>query len=72
MTYTLALETSSQIAAFASVAASMKHNCAGVTETGSALFLNGTNDPISPYEGVEMSVNRGLVISNQESVDYWV
>jgi len=34
--------------------------------------MNGTEDPLVPYEGGQIASNRGLVLSTDASVDYWV
>ncbi len=74
MAQRLAEEIPEKIAAFASVVAS-RSNSSKCTESSvpvSALFMNGTDDPILPYEGGEMASDRGLVLSTQESIDYWI
>jgi len=34
--------------------------------------MNGTVDPINPFEGGEMKGDRGEVRSAEETIDYWV
>jgi polyhydroxybutyrate depolymerase len=38
----------------------------------SVLVINGTEDPLVPYEGGEVAFNRGSVISTDDTVDFWV
>jgi polyhydroxybutyrate depolymerase len=41
----------------------------------SVLFMNGTADPILPYEGGEVAKGwgkRGSVISTEASIQYWI
>jgi polyhydroxybutyrate depolymerase len=73
MAIRLALEIPEKITAFASVIASMSDNsqCGESTIPVSALFMNGTEDPILPYNGGQMTGNRGLVKSTEETVQYW-
>lgn len=70
----LALEVPDKITAFAAVVSAMpeESNCANSIEPVSALYMNGTADPILPYEGGEMAGNRGSVKSTEESVAYWI
>jgi len=70
----LAEELSDKITAFAAMVASNSVNSVCTTSTTgvSALFMNGTDDPILPYEGGEMPSNRGEVYSTEDSVAYWV
>jgi len=77
MALRLALELSDQIAAAAVVASAMP----GVNECGtpahpvSILFMNGTADPVLPYDGGEVAKawgKRGSVISIDASVRYWI
>lgn len=70
----LAMEIPEKITAFASIVASMPvhSNCKESDIPVSALFMNGTADPILPYEGGQMASHRGLVKSMEESIDYWL
>jgi polyhydroxybutyrate depolymerase len=34
--------------------------------------MNGTDDPILPYDGGQIGVARGIVMSTNDSVAYWV
>lgn len=74
MAMRLAQDIPDKLTAFASIVASNPVNsqCASSNVPISALFMNGTEDPINPYEGGEMSSNRGEVLSAQETIDYWV
>jgi polyhydroxybutyrate depolymerase len=70
----LAQEIPNRITAFAAIVASNAVNsqCPNSSTKVSALFMNGTDDPILPYEGGQMASNRGEVISTENSVMYWV
>lgn len=70
----LAQEIPNRITAFASIAASNAVNseCSSSTVKVSALFMNGTDDPIMPYDGGQMAYNRGEVFSTDNTVSYWV
>lgn len=74
MTMRLVFEIPERITAFASVISSLPVNgqCRTSDIPVSALYMNGTDDPITPYTGGQMAFNRGLVLSTQESVDFWV
>jgi polyhydroxybutyrate depolymerase len=70
----LAQEIPNKITAFASVVASNSVNsqCANSNIKISALFMNGTDDPIMPYLGGQMASNRGEVFSTDNTINYWV
>ncbi len=74
MAMRLAQEIPDKLTAFGAIVASNPVNtqCVNATVPISALFMNGTQDPINPYEGGEMSDDRGEVYSSQETIDYWV
>ena len=74
MSIRLAEEIPDRITAFTAVVAANSANsqCTQSSVPVSAMFMNGTQDPILPYNGGEMISNRGLVYSADESVDYWV
>ncbi|MET2984722.1 alpha/beta hydrolase family esterase [Aureibaculum conchae] len=74
MAMRLAMEIPEKITAFAAIIASMPENskCKDSNIPISALFMNGTADPILPYEGGQMASSRGLVKSTEESIAYWV
>ena len=73
MAMRLAMEIPEKITAFAAVVASMPVNskCRNSNIPVSALLMNGTTDPILPYNGGQMASNRGLVLSAQQSITYW-
>ncbi len=70
----LAHEIPQKITAFAAIVAANAVNsqCPGSTTPVSALFMNGTADPLLPYNGGDMFGNRGRVVSAQATVEYWV
>lgn len=74
MAMRLAQEIPNKLTAFSAIVASNPVNsqCINSTSPISALFMNGTEDPINPYVGGEMSSNRGEVFSGQETIDYWI
>lgn len=74
MAMRLAQEIPEKLSAFASIVASNPVNsqCVNSTVPISALFMNGTDDPINPYEGGAMAGNRGEVFSAQATIDYWI
>lgn len=69
----LAYEIPDRITAFAAIVASNPVNskCTNTTTPVSALFMNGTEDPILPYNGGEMASNRGVVYSTDIATAYW-
>lgn len=70
----LAEEIPNQITAFASIVASNAVNsqCSSSSVAVSALFINGTDDSIMPYEGGQIESNRGEVLSTENTISYWV
>jgi len=74
MAIRLAQEIPEKLTAFAAIVASNPVNsqCVNSTAPISALFMNGTDDPINPYEGGEMAGNRGEVFSAAATIDYWI
>lgn len=70
----LAQEIPNRITAFASLVAANAVNskCTNSNTKISALFMNGTNDPIMPYMGGQMASNRGEVFSTDNTIAYWV
>jgi len=76
MALRLALELSNKIAAVAPVVAAMPAiACNSPNHPTSVLFMNGTGDPLLPYNGGEVAPGiggRGTVLSAQESVNAWV
>jgi polyhydroxybutyrate depolymerase len=77
MALRLAIEQPLRFAAVAPVAALMPavSECAAPTTPVSVLFINGTADPICPYDGgivgVTLLSGRGSVISTRDSLDAW-
>ncbi len=73
MTLRLAMEIPEKITAIAAVIANMPFNteCADATIPISALFMNGTQDSLVPYNGGDMSDDRGTVLSVDDSIEYW-
>ena len=75
MSIRLALELSNKIAAVAPVvAAKPAVSCNDPVLPISILFLLGTDDPLSPFQGGEVAPTigaRGTVLSAQESLDFW-
>ena len=78
MAYRLACEASDKIAAIASVAGAMPEPIASQCSPARAvsiLAINGTEDPIVPWEGGDVKLNRqklGRVISVPETIQQWV
>ena len=68
----LAQEIPHRMTAFASIVASGPANskCSTSTIPVSALFMNGTADPLVPYLGG--NTENGTVISTDSSITYWV
>lgn len=73
MSIRLAQEIPEKITAFASIISQMPVNseCSDSNVPISALFMNGTGDPIVPYEGGKIISNRGELESTDKSIDYW-
>jgi polyhydroxybutyrate depolymerase len=77
MSLRLALELSDKITAAAPVVAAMpeRNGCSAPDNPVSILFMNGTQDPLLPYNGGEVAPSiggRGTVLSTQTSIDYWI
>lgn len=74
MAMRLAQEIPDKLNAFAAVVAANPKNsqCTDATIPISALFMNGTDDDILPYDGGPMDCGRGDVFSAQETIDYWI
>jgi len=75
MSYRLAMELSHRIAAAGVVIAGFpaQNECSGPVNPISILIMNGTADPICPWEGGQYSPeDRGTVLSAYESVNFWV
>ncbi|MGH7587099.1 MAG: alpha/beta hydrolase family esterase [Gemmatimonadota bacterium] len=79
MIYRLALEAPDLVRAVAAVGANMpaaeSMECTPVRGRTSVLILNGTADPINPYDGGNVTLfgfgNRGRVVSARESAAYF-
>jgi len=74
MAIRLVQEIPDRIAAFSAIVKTMPVNsmCPSSEVPVSALFMNGTEDIIAPYNGGQILGNRGLVQSTDESITYWV
>ena len=74
MTQRLADEIPEKINAIAIVVASKPLNteCIDSTAVLPVLFMNGTDDPILPYDGGEIGSDRGKVLSTPDTVNYWI
>ncbi|NJN25698.1 MAG: hypothetical protein HC819_06925 [Cyclobacteriaceae bacterium] len=77
MAYRLACELSSEINGIAAVSASLALDqlveCNADT-TVSVMVVNGTRDPIMPYDGGQMMVDeqaQGSILSAEETIKYW-
>lgn len=73
MSMRLAAELPDMIQAIAFIVASKPVNseCAEPAIPTSVLVMNGTDDPIAPYNGGQIASNRGEVYSTAETVEYW-
>lgn len=76
MSYRLAFELSDRIAAVAAVVGNLPANseCSGPTNPIPVLIMDGTVDPLMPYDGgfVAGQAFRGLVLSVDSTVSFWV
>jgi len=74
MSMRLAAEIPETIEAIAFIVASRPVNseCAEPASPMSVLIMNGTDDPILPYSGGQISSNRGEIYSTAETVNYWI
>jgi polyhydroxybutyrate depolymerase len=78
MSYRLACELSDKVSGIAAVTASLSEDLYRVCtpkKPVSVLIVNGTEDPLVPYNGGEIRVGRrklGKVISTDETVRFWV
>ncbi len=75
----LAMEAPELIAAAAPVVASMPaiNECTPSQKPVPVLFINGTEDPLLPFEGGQVgkktkTENRGTVMSVEDSISWWV
>ena len=78
MTERLGCELSDKIAAIAPVAGNIPQNTAltwSPSRAVSVLIINGTEDPLVPFDGGDvsfLSLKRGKVISVADTVKFWV
>ncbi len=74
MTQRLAAEIPDRLAAVAVIIAGapVNNKCQTSLAPMPILFMNGTDDPIAPFEGGEMASNRGVIYSAQETIAQWV
>ena len=79
MAYRLALETPGLVAAVAAIAANLpvegNMDCEPSGEPVATLIINGTEDPVNPYNGGLVQIfgdsTRGHVLSASETARYW-
>ena len=78
MSFRLACELSPRIKGIAAVSASLALDqlvtCSADTSV-SVMMINGSRDPIMPYEGGEMivdEISQGSVLSTDATVNYWL
>lgn len=76
MCHRLGIKLSHRLAAFASVAASLPEKLTDKKTQMpiSALMVNGTADPVVPFEGggVGLFASRGRVVSVAQAIEFWV
>lgn len=77
MCFTLGCRLSESFAAIAAVAGNLPENLKHEKPSTplSVLIMNGTDDPLVPYEGGSIKVfgrERGKVLSTKETVEFWV
>jgi len=80
MAYRLAQEAGDKYRAIAAIVSQMskKSKCTAIGYPISVLIMNGTKDPILPYQGGEVGkrkqdkIKRGKVISTKATVEYWL
>lgn len=80
MAYRLAFEAPDLVGAIAPIAASVpsasNQTCEPSSRAVATMIINGTDDPLNPYEGGEVALfglfmHRGTVQSSLESARYW-
>jgi polyhydroxybutyrate depolymerase len=74
MAYRLAFELSDRVAAVAGILANLPANSECIAQplnVASVFIMNGTADLFMPYGGGQVSLNRGLVLSAEQTRDYW-
>jgi len=77
MSFRLAMEAPTLIAAAAPIIANLPHpsECSGPLQAMPMLIMNGTEDPLMPWEGGCVGVSgcrRGTVLSTNDTVLFWV
>ena len=74
MTYRLATELPDRVAAAAAFIANRPElsECPMATDPIPVLIVNGTDDPLMPYDGGSIVGNRDTVASAEATRDYWV
>lgn len=77
MVIRLAMEVPEKFAAVAAIVASnpVKNKCKEKRLPISILFMNGTADPLLPYQGGRVgkaSAGRGEAMSTQDTLEYWM
>jgi len=77
MSYRLAFELGDRLAAIAAVIANLPEpsECKAPTASLPVLIMNGTDDPLMPFEGgcvASRRCDRGRVASTQATVAFWV
>ncbi|MBN2298615.1 MAG: polyhydroxybutyrate depolymerase [Deltaproteobacteria bacterium] len=80
MCYRLAMEAPGRIAGIAAIAAGIPapgwSKCSGPEKHVPVMIVNGTDDPINPYEGgmvrLFLLIKKGEVLSTMESARFWL
>ena len=74
MTFRLAREFGDKLAAVAVFIANMPKDseCGLPVRPIPIMIVNGTDDPLMPYNGGSIIGNRGAVLSAEETLNYWV
>jgi polyhydroxybutyrate depolymerase len=79
MCYRLAKEKPESFKGFAAISANLpvqtNNDCTESNQPVSMLVMNGTSDPIDPYNGGEMKTGNdsthGTVVSTEQTIQYW-
>ncbi len=73
MVLRLAQEIPEKLAAIGVIVAanSAQSKCSDSNSPISILIMNGTNDPLLPFEGGQIASNRGEVFSSEATTSYW-
>lgn len=58
--------------AFIVGARAVNSECSISNQPTPVLMMNGTKDPLVPYDGGPIASNRGLVLSAADTISYWV